>query len=121
MSGEATTRETPPVKKREWIADLLEQVPIVEWDRFAVAERDGYQFVDVYGWIERDQDDYKDFVVARFWPATEFVEYTTSSEKFTELLQVEWFGEDSLGEHNPCHRVEHTFDVDNAIELGENE
>jgi len=106
--------EQTPVKKRKWIAQYLSTVPVVEWDRFIVGEMDGYQYVNVYGWIDRE-DEYKDFVWSRFWPANETVEFTTSSDEYSEYLQAEWFGEDTLDDHNPCRRVEHSFDIDNAI------
>jgi len=106
------------IKKREWIGGLLERLQFVEWDRFTVGEMDGYQYVDVYGWIERD-DDYKDFVWTRFWPNTETVEYTTSSDEYSEKIQIEWFGKDSLDNHNSCRRVEHGFEISNAVELTE--
>lgn len=109
--------ERTPVKKRDWIAEHLEMVPVVEWDRFVVGERDGYQYVDVYGWIEREEDEYKDFVWVRFWPSNETIDYTTSSDTYSEYLTAEWFGEDALDGHNECRRVEHAFDIENAIEL----
>ena len=104
------------VKSSEWIGDLLQQVPFVEWDRFTVGEMDGEQFVDVYGWIDRD-DEYKDFVWARFWAVWEQVEYTTSSDEYSEQIHINWFGKESLDDHNPCRRVENQFDVDNAVQL----
>jgi len=110
--------EQTPLKKREWIAEYLSAVPVVDWDRFVVGERDGNQYVDVYGWIDRE-DEYKDFVWSRFWPANEVFEFTTSSDEYSEYIQAEWFGEDSLDDHIPCRRVEYAFDIDNAIELHE--
>ena len=112
--------ELDRVEKPDWIAEVLGRVEFVEWDRFTLNEMDGYQFVDVYGWIDRD-DDYKDFVWSRFWPETETVEYTTSSDDYSREIQRIWFGEDSLGDHNPCRRVENTFDVSNVVELDEHD
>jgi hypothetical protein len=109
-----------PVKDHDWIGDRLEEVPIVEWDRFVVGERDGFQYVDVYGWTDRKEDEYKDFVWTRFWPANNSFEFTTSSDRFSEYLHAEWFGEDDLDDHNECRRVEHAFDIENALELQEN-
>jgi len=107
-----------PVKNSDWIGDLLGQLPFVEWDRFTVGEMQSNQFVDVYGWIDRD-DDYKDFVWTRFWPKREIVEYTTSSDKYSEQIHIEWFGKESLDDHNPCRRVENQFEIPNAVELTE--
>jgi hypothetical protein len=110
--------EKTPVKKKDWIARHLEMVPVVEWDRFTVGEMSDHQYVDIYGWIDRD-DDYKDFVWTRFWPHNKVMEFTTSSDEYSDYLQAEWFGEDSLDEHNDCRRVEHAFGISNAIDLGE--
>lgn len=106
------------VRNRSWIASKLADVPIVEWDRFVVTDHDGTQCVAVYGWIDREEDEYKDFVLARFWPEPESLGFTTSSDRWSEYLHHEWVGGDP-GEHNPCRRVEHTFDVENCIELHE--
>ena len=98
----------------DWIANLLEALPFVEWDRFTIGEMNDTQFVDVYGWIDRDGD-YKDFVWSRFWPSNEVVEFTTSSDEYSQEISETWFGD--ADDHNPCRRVEDVFDVPNAIEL----
>ena len=97
-----------------WIATQLVKVDFVKWDRYTVGERGDRTIVDVYGWIDRD-DDYKDFVWTRFWPANEVFEYTTSSDTYSEQLAEIWFGESS--DHDPCNRVENTFDIPNAVTL----
>ena len=108
------------VHRAEWIAGLLERVDFVEWDRYTVMNHDnGKQSIDVYGWIDRP-DEYKDFVWTRFYPDDEpdpTLEYTTSSDEYSKELTRIWFGEDAVSDHNPCRRVENTFDIDNAIEL----
>ena len=97
---------------------MLEDVPVVEWDRFVVEDHNGTQCVKVYGWIDRDEDDYKDFVLASFWPENADVGFTTSSDQWSEYLHHEWIGGEP-GEHNPCRRVEDAFDVSNCVELHE--
>ena len=97
-----------------WIAKQLVKTEFVTWDRFVVDERQGNRMVDVYGWIDR-QDEYKDFVWVRFWPQNEVFEYTTSSDKHSKRLGVIWFGESN--EHSSCQRVEDTFDIPNCVEL----
>jgi hypothetical protein len=105
-----------PVREPEWIAGLLERPEFVEWDRFVVKDDDGTQCVHLYGWIDRE-DIYKDFVVVRFWPDSEMFDFITSSDRHSEELHRIWFGEQDLDDHNACRRVEHTFDVQNAVEL----
>lgn len=107
--------DTPPIKNREAIAEKLAAVPIVTWDRFIIQHRDGKQVVDVYGWIDRE-DEYKDFVWVRFHEDGA-MEYTTSSEEYTEYLTAKWFGKSET--HAECRRVEDTFDIPNVVELRE--
>lgn len=116
MSDQKEVSDALVVKNREWIAEQLGTASIVEWDRFIVEDHDGTQRVEVYGWINRD-DDYKDFVIVRFWPENEEFGYTTSSDEWTEWLYNEWFDHDDLSGHNECRRVEHAFDVENVVEL----
>jgi DNA-directed RNA polymerase subunit RPC12/RpoP len=107
-----------PVRNRDWIAEKLERVPLVTWDRFIVEDYDGTQCIRVYGWIDRD-DEHADFVLARFWTDTERMGFTTSSDEFGEYIQAEWFGEETLGDHDPCRRVEDAFAVENCVGLTE--
>lgn len=115
--SEGGTNQTP-VKKSEWIAGLLERPQFIEWDRFVVEDHDGTQCVQVYGWIDRE-DIYKDFVLVRFWPDSETFGFITSSDRYSEELHRIWFGEQDLKDHNGCRRVEHVFDIKNAVELHE--
>jgi len=103
-------------QRPDWIAGHLESLPFVEWDRFVVGEMNGHQFIDVYGWIGRD-DEYKDFIWSRFWPSNESIEFTTSSDTYSTQISEIWFGDSS--NHNGCQRVEDTFDVENAVTLDE--
>jgi len=113
------------VKKqtREMIEDILGRLDMVEWDRFVEGDDpDAHgKYINVYGWIEREEDEYKDFVMVRFFPQTEnnLMGFTTSSDEWTEEIHERMFG-DKPDEHNECQRVEHAFDVPNAIELHEN-
>ncbi len=111
-----------PVRKRDWISDTLEAADIVKWDRFVgPMERAGEEVIDVYGWIDRD-DDHEDFVWVRFYLDSVWSEYTTSSPEYTDYLAKTMHGadEEDLDEnHRSCRRVEEAFDVENAIELGE--
>ncbi len=45
--------------------------------------------------------------------------FTTSSDEWTEEIHERMFG-DRPDEHNECQRVEHAFDIPNAVELHEN-
>lgn len=110
------TNSTPAIPNRDWIEGHLRRLPFVEWDRYTRGEWSAeMEYVAVYGWIDRE-DEYKDFVLIRFWPATESFVFTTSSDEYSEEIHRRLLGDDG---HNECHRVEHAFDVPNAIEEGD--
>ena len=111
--------EHEEIVNQRWIAKKLRSIRMVEWDRFTTGEWGDEQYVNVYGWIERDDDDYKDFVNAIFWPANETVYHVTSSAEHTHEISQQLHGEE--GDHNDCHRVEHTFNISNAVELNTEE
>lgn len=104
---------------REWIEDVLACLDMVEWDRFVRGSApDLGRYIEVYGWIERETDAYKDFIVIRFFPNTDdrIIGYTTSSDRYTTEIHRRIYGT-GPDDHNPCQRVEHAFDIDNAIQL----
>lgn len=109
--------DIPPAFEQT-ITGTLNELPFVEWDRFYEAAE--YEYV-VFGWIDREDDDYKDYVQMRFWLQDVGGEYgytySTSSAEYTEKIA------DILGvSHADCNRVENHFeDVDNAINLGQAE
>ncbi len=108
----ATESQTVEIENQRFIERKLRACRMVEWDRFTVGDWGGEQAVSVYGWIDRE-DEYKDFVIVIFWPETEGIYHTTSSAEHTQVLTEKLHGES--GGHNDCHRVEHTFNVSNAI------
>ena len=97
------------MKQQEWITDKLEKLDFVEWDRYFHVKT-GLVF---YGWITREQDPYKDFVVLELNTRQNIVvRYDTSSEQYTEEIA------DRLDlNHSECIRVEDTFKIPNMIEL----
>ena len=107
---------------REQVEDILTRLDFVEWDRFVVGDDSGGHgtYIEVYGWIDRDADDYKDFVLVTFFPDTEneLMGFTTSSDEWTQEIHRRMFDSEPK-EHNDCQRVERTYDVPNAITLGE--
>ena len=112
-------------KQRNQIQSLLEELEFVDWDRFITYSDWNYgEIVTLYGWIPREQDSYKDFVVVNLecLEDSDVVKVgasTTSSEKYTEKVHDILYGEDT--DHNQCKRVENHFDVNNTINLqGEN-
>ena len=87
----------------------------VIWDRFVFDEEN--KKVDLYGWIKREKDCYKDFVIMRYVNTTKNLWdtfYNTSSDKYSKLI-----GEilKSKGKHNVCKRVENNFKIKNMIIL----
>jgi len=99
-----------------WIQDELENIPFVDWDRYVIgAWSDNMDFLTVYGWIDREDDDYKDFVEVTFWDDKGRM-FTTSSERYTEEIHRCLF-DDPIENHNSCQRVENGADIDNVVEL----
>jgi len=97
------------------LADALEALDFVQWDRFTSGEySDDLDFVEVYGWIDRP-DDYKDFVVVTQY-SNGHRNFTTSSSEHTEAIFQQLFDE-PLDEHNDCKRVENYVDIPNMVEL----
>ena len=113
-------RGEAPIPQKDWIESLLGSLEMVQWDRFVKAEDDGLGvYCDIYGWIDRDGDAYKDFILLRVFPETDdnLRMFTTSSDRYHDEINEILFGD--TGESNHCQRVEHTFEVPNAVEIGE--
>lgn len=99
-----------------WISQVLEQFPFVQWDRFVHFKN----IVRVFGWIEREEDEYKDFVYFEFNLGQSNILYLgSSSDKYSEKINDilnEILDED--GGHASCQRVENQFNVENSVQLG---
>ena len=109
------------------VKDVMTDLPFVEWDRGTEwTYADGLKAMGIYGWIEREEDDYKDFVKIEIYEREDVekakVEFHgTSSEKYSKEIHRRLFPEDDMEEmHNECFRLENEFDVDNVIRRGEN-
>lgn len=100
-----------------WIGRTLEKLSFVEWDRYIEGKYRSGKYTQVFGWIERDKDEYKDFVFLQFnhWNR-EVLFLGTSSAKYSERIHKILYPNDEQG-HNDCQRVEDRFDILNAIEI----
>lgn len=97
------------VNKKE-IINILEKLSFVNWDRY-FGEGENLSF---FGWISRNKDNYKDFVLIEF-NSGGVVYYGTSSKKHTKKIS------EVLGkEHSDCTRVEDFCDIPNVIKLKKN-
>lgn len=105
------------VINRGWVEQMLSQPEFVEWDRFTQATVGGEQRLDVYGWIEREHDEYKDFVLLCLWPEDREFEFTTSSARYSDDLYRLWRDADDPEDHYTCQRVENNFGINNATTL----
>ena len=100
------------------IESYLKLLTFVNWDRFTLQNVDGWNVYTIYGWIDREKDSYKDFVIItvneeKFNQHTlSFV--TSSADKSLEIHQLLDMG---AGEHVSCQRVEDYFTVPNTIKL----
>lgn len=92
--------------KKEALKRVLNKFPFVKWDRL-IEFQNG---VDVYGWIERDKDKYKDFVLLNIlWVESDFhgvwdiVQCFTSSAKYS--LEVNRLSGFTTEQHTDCIKV----------------
>lgn len=97
------------IQNKAWVENKLRNLDFVKWDRYYTWK----QGVVVYGWIEREKDQYKDFISVEFNTRQKVVvRFDTSSEKYTEKI-----AETLDINHSECFRVEDKFAIDNKIEL----
>ena len=95
----------------------MEHLEFVEWDRYTTgAWNADVDYITVYGWIDRENDDYKDYVQLMMWSNNDNIMFNTSSAKYTEQIYEILFDE-PLDEHNDCKRVENAVEIDNVVEL----
>ena len=117
-----TAQDESEVPQKNWIENILGSLEMVQWDRFVQAEDDALGvYFDIYGWIQREEDAYKDFILLRAFPETDenLRMFTTSSDRYHDEINEILFGD--TGESNHCQRVEHTFEVPNVVEIDEPE
>lgn len=103
------------------VEEMLVRFYFVMWDRYTYnAETNDYSF---YGWIDREKDNYKDFLEICFSPdcqrqyPDEVWDFTTSSAEFhNEICRI--LGMNDM-EVNTCIRIEKDFDIPNVIHLHE--
>lgn len=106
------------------VEDVMTDLPFVDWDRGTEwTYEDGLKAMSIYGWIQREKDDYKDFVNIAIFEKEDVEKakiefWGTSSEKYSEEIHKRLFPEDDLDEmHNECFRLEDRFNVENLIKL----
>ena len=90
-------------KVAQIVTDVCNELPFVNWDRFI----DCGDTVVVFGWIDREKDNYKDFVCVEV-SHRGYVEFTTSSAKYSETISNIYFRHGRLPSsvHSPCQRIE---------------
>jgi hypothetical protein len=103
----------------------MTDLPFVDWDRAVEWIYEGRKCMNIYGWIERENDQYKDFVLIGVVEKedveeAEVIFHGTSSAEYSEEIHKRLFPKDDLDEmHNECFRLEKRFDVENLIQLDE--
>jgi hypothetical protein len=84
-------------KQRVWCLKQLDKLPYVKWDRYFYVEAQE-EVITVFGWIDREKDAYKDFVVIQLEPSMYGVYFlATSSSKYTADI-----AEKLESEHSTC-------------------
>ena len=102
---------------------MLSELDFVQWDRFVESEP-GFEYT-FYGWIDREKDDYKDFVILTYYAEGHFAykecfSFTTSSAQYTHKISAIINGQEEASEmHNDCVRIEAEFpQLLNVVRLG---
>lgn len=95
---------------KEDIEKKFEKLDFVKWDRF-VGDKNNTYF---YGWINREKDAYKDFLIIilnkqnnKWWYLTSSIGYDEKIDKILEINKI----------RIPCERIEHHFNINNSIKL----
>jgi hypothetical protein len=97
------------MKNKAWIEKILGHLDFVQWDRYYSFGMD----LAFYGWIEREEDEYKDFVVIVVDNKNKRVTgYHCSSPEYSEKV-----GDYLNTGHSKCQRVEDKISIDNMVEL----
>ena len=99
----------------EFIHGCLSDLYFVNWDRFVDTEYNKQRRLRFYGWVKRDKDSYKDFVLLDIFPEDLTVDYLTSSDKVTGEISSILYGDSK--DHISCQRVESIFKITNSIKL----
>ena len=108
---------TPELKA--WCEQRLASFYFVKWDRFIRTKmQNGPHMLTCYGWIDREGDAYKDFLVIDLVLDDRRVNYVVSSSAKYNLQISELCGYDAELSKN-CVRVESEFDVQNMVKLKE--
>jgi len=94
--------------KRNIIQKILSKLDFVMWDRYFGEIR----CLTFFGWINREEDSYKDFVTITFNDEGNafLIDYATSSKKYTEKI-----AEILNCTHSSCSRIEYFCDLKNVI------
>lgn len=93
------------------VGKMLARLSFVKWDRFTNTDKE----TNIFGWIEREEDNYKDFVVLSYFKLSNDWWYQTSSSFYSEKIHKIVFG--TVKGHNNCERVENWFDIPNMVRL----
>ena len=85
------------------ITEVCNELHFVNWDRFI----DCGNTMVIFGWIDRKQDHYKDFITLEI-TSRGHVQFTTSSAEYSEAISdiFAGYGRIPKGNHQPCQRVE---------------
>lgn len=92
-----------------WIEEILKEFSFVNWDRFTRHKK----YLCVYGWIEREKDSYKDFIVVIF---------LSKEKKYKVISTSTLLHHDDIAKlvHEKmvtCERVEDNFLIKNCVKL----
>lgn len=96
-----------------YIEGLLQKFDFVKWDRFVASSTS----ITFYGWIDRPQDSYKDFLVLDLYHNGSEPWFVTSDPNMEHERKIAKILTDDLSTYNHCQRVEYNYNIKNSIKL----
>ncbi len=100
-------------EQKNWIELQLRKLPFVKWDRFFSYSNE--ECIFVFGWIDREKDNYKDYVSLEINVLDRNVIFCSTSN----ALRSKEIADKFELKHNDCERVENNFNIPNMIKLKE--
>ena len=102
------------------LAHMLSRLNFVKWDRFTYDDGGERQWLLAYGWIDRKEGNYKDFIVVDYCPEVREMHLVQTSSPDSEKILIQIDGINNFGKptpHNRGKRIEDFFQIPNCVRL----
>lgn len=102
------------------LRNILSKLEYVQWDRYTELQNENLETIyRLYGWINRKNDKYKDFIVIEYNTDTKkYSLISTSSAKYSHQITKDL----DIQTHTECKRIQDLYpQLDNKIEIEKQE